>query len=454
MHSVILGLGRSGQAAAALALKLNDRVTVIDSRPEQRVEGCEHRCGSSWQEANSHSDMAEWGRLILSPGIPTTHPLVQAALQHNVEVVGELGFAAEHINKPMLAVTGTNGKSSTAWYTHQLLELAGLRSFVGGNFGTALSEMAINQQHYDVAVVEVSSYQLEFPNRFHPAAAALLNVTPDHLKRHKTVENYAAIKRRIFAELGSNDLAIVHASSTPQLPLHPDHSNTSVRWIGREPGVLIEDATLRFSEQSDRSIDLSNVQLIGQHNLSNLAAALMMVEHIGVAVEDLDLSQITPLEHRLEPCSTHKSALWINDSKATNVEATLAALNGIKQKVSSQQRLHLLLGGQGKLNADYGAILRQLHSPTTIYCYGASGAEIAESLLLAKERHIDPQVTIEIRRSNFSKVLTLQEIIATINTRVQPGDLVLLSPACASFDQFKNFEVRGAAFKQLVAQLA
>ena len=418
----ILGMGKSGQSAARLALSLGHNVHCIDANPTApTISGCHCHYATD-------VDISFVQEIVVSPGVPQHNAIIQQAQKLSIPISGELGFAAQHLSTPLVAITGTNGKSSTAFYTHQLLQQLGQRSFIGGNFGTALSEMALQEDQYDIGVVEVSSYQMEFPNGFCPDVAVALNLSPDHLKRHGTMEVYAEMKRRIFAEQSSEQISIVTKGETELTPKH----RTTLWWIGDFPGAKIEANTLRI-KTPEKSIDLSlnTLGLMGLHNQQNVMAACLILHGRGLDIQHLNLALLKPLEHRLETIQMNDGIVWVNDSKATNIEAASAGI----QAIGAQQIV--LLGGAGKENANYQRLLPLLRQHAQdIICFGRSGEEIHQQLQnCGLSLHLC---------SHLDKAVGLAQRLAKKNM------YIVLSPACASFDEFRNFEHRGDVFKQLI----
>lgn len=425
---LVVGMARSGVAAARLALARGATVTCTDLKAEASVvEGARCIYGVHRREDFLGADL-----IVVSPGVPARQPDLLAAAAAGVPVMGELGFAASLMPSklPIGAVTGTNGKSSTTWFLGQLLRRAGRNPFVGGNLGTPLS--AAVGGDWDAAAVEVSSYQLELAGGFHPRAGAVLNLTPDHMGRHGDMSNYAATKGRLFAEMGPEDFAILPAGDPWLTPLAAT-TRASVLWLGGSPGITLDasGATLRGTPD-DGALSLVALKLPGAHNRWNTAAAALLGICLGLRRDDLDLGALTALPHRLELVAERDGVRWVNDSKATNVDAAMVGIEGLAG------RQIVLLGGQGKEGADYAALRPTLERHAAhILCFGASGPEIAAAL---------PGLPLEI-------VPTMAEAAARAAHLARAGESILLSPACASFDEFRDFEHRGEVFARLAREV-
>jgi len=429
---LVVGMARSGVAAAAAAVRAGARVTCADLRADApRVPGTEAHHGP-----HDRRDFLEADVVVVSPGVPAAQPDVAAAVAAGRTVLGELAFAwellaADPAGAPLLlAVSGTNGKSTATWLLGQLLERAGRRTFTGGNLGRPLSE-AVGGGH-DALAVEVSSYQMELPGRFHPRAAAILNLTPDHLERHGSMDAYGAHKCRMFAQMGPGDAQILPAEDARLNRLASTLPGKRL-WLGVVPGVHLRPDRFTFVDAGDDGeLSLDGFTLPGAHNRANLAAACLLALAGGLRRDELHVAGLTGLPHRMELVREHGQVRWIDDSKATNVEAALAALSGLDRPLVA------LLGGQGKSGAAYDRLVAPLRSARVI-TFGASGPTIATAL---REGGIVP-----------SEVDTLDAAVERAAALARPGDAVLLSPACASFDAFTDFEHRGRHFRALVEQL-
>ena len=444
----VLGAGRSGLAASELLLSRGARVTLRDERPADQL-GAEALISRGVAvQGGAPLDGVDLGRsdlVVVSPGVPLRLPSVVRAREGGVPVWGEIELAARYLpaGAMVLGVTGTNGKSTTTALLGALCESGGLDPFVGGNLGTPLSR-AVLESPRRAYVLELSSFQLEGMETVRVHGAAVLNLTPDHLDRYDGMEGYAAAKARIFRNQEPADVAVVNADDPWTLgmldgaharrfafglrPGRPPPRGVSGTAERVEGGFQLGFAGLRFR--------LENRALRGGHNLANAMAATLLAFHAGVGREALQagLDGFPGLPHRLESIRTLDGVEWINDSKATNVDAVLTALGAF----SPGQRLWLIAGGKGK-----GAPYRPLVE--------AAVGKVAGVLTVGQDA---PLLDAE-----FSPVLpvhpceTLDRAVARARELARRGDVVLLSPACASYDQFRNFEHRGETFRALVEAL-
>ena len=424
---LVVGMARSGVAAATLAVRQGHRVVCTDRRADAPVvPGTaavygQHRLG----------DFVGADVVVVSPGVPAAMPELVAAQAAGVEVVGELAWAAGQLKCPILAVSGTNGKSTTTHLLAQLCGNAGLLTFEGGNIGRPLSEAVGGD--WEIAVVEVSSYQMELPGRFRPRAAAILNLTPDHLERHRTMENYGAHKCRMFAHMGPDDAAIVPAADARLRRLAAELPGQRFL-LGGHPGVTIEGDQLVLRGVHDPGpVPLAGFSLPGRHNVDNVAAAVLLAVCGGMWRHQLELGRLRGLPHRMEPVHQSAGVTWIDDSKATNVDSALACYEGFTTPFVA------LLGGKGKAGAHYDALVEPLRRARHVLCFGEEGPAIHAALMRG-------DVPAEL-------VGTLRAAVPRAAAVARPGDAVLLSPACASFDEFADFEDRGRKFREWVRAL-
>ncbi|HKC61812.1 MAG TPA: UDP-N-acetylmuramoyl-L-alanine--D-glutamate ligase [Myxococcales bacterium] len=439
--ALVVGLGKSGVAAARLLAARGARVAVADDKDEgeladslRQLEGVpqERHLGGVREEAFRGRDL-----VVVSPGVPLSTPAIAGARSRGAEVIGEVELAARFVEEPIVGVTGTNGKSTTTALTAHLLRAAGKKVFAGGNLGDALSNRVLLGGKLDATVCELSSYQLEGIASLRCAAAAALNVTPDHLDRYPSLEAYAAAKERIFANQKAGDSAVLNladprvaAMRTPagvrRRGFDPRGRNADAAGFVRAKGVLAVDGA---------EYHLRAPTLRGTHNAENALAALLLARHLGAPPPALQqgLDTYPGLPHRLEPVRTLDGVEWVNDSKGTNVDSVEKSLSAFDRGVL------LIMGGRGK-----GAPYRPLR---------ALFPDRVRALLTLGEDA--PRIAQEL--GDLAPVVAcgdLRTAVAEARKLARAGDTVLLSPACASYDQFRNFEDRGEQFKALVRGLS
>lgn len=419
MRLLVIGAALSGRAAAALARRLSHDVVVYD-RSETAVEGLADE-GYQVAEGDWEPMLLDGVELVVtSPGVPEhAAPLVDAAAA-GISVWSELEFATRHLDAPYVAVTGTNGKTTVAASTASMLVESGVDAIAAGNIGTPVS--AIVADGRDVVVIEASSFQLRFIEDFHPASAAILNVAPDHLDWHRTEDAYAAAKARIFENMGPGELLAYAADDPGATALAEDAGVTTVPVSGTslpEGGAGRDGNDLVLGEHRFRLPTLDPSFVV------DLAAAAVLAEASGATVEGIgrSLSTFAPGAHRRAVVGTWDGITWINDSKATNPHAARAA-------AASYEAVILIAGGRNK-----GLDLSGIVGPTVrhLVAYGEAGPEIASST-------DTPSTVVE----------PFDTAVEVASSLAQPGDVVLLAPGCASFDQFSSYAARGDRFAALV----
>jgi len=451
----VVGLARSGVAAARLCAREGARVTVTDRRPETELSGALAALdGADVRRALGGHDLADLERadlVIVSPGVPHASPPIQAALRRGVPVWGETELAARFLGPaPIVAITGTNGKSTTTALTGALLS-SHRPTFTGGNLGTPACELVLSGVRAEAVVLELSSFQIEGLSTLRPRVAAILNVTPDHLDRYADVEAYALAKARLFGLQEPGDAAVANARDPravamarasrgalltfgfgPPAPL-------AARDPGGEPGA--DGATELWASPSGGAPEryrLANRALRGRHNRENAMAAVLCARLAGVPGELVQrgLDAFPGLPHRLELVSEKGGVEWVNDSKATNVDSTAVGLAAFP---AGAPRVVAIMGGHGK-GAPY-APLRALFA-----------GRVKTLLTIGEDA---PKVEAELGDLCPTEGCgTLREAVRRAARLAARGDVVLLSPACSSYDQFNNYEERGEAFRRLVAELA
>jgi UDP-N-acetylmuramoylalanine--D-glutamate ligase len=436
---VVAGAARSGVAAAELLARRGAQVTLSDLRDE--IEGAPAlRAAGVSLELGTHDPATFAGAdlVVLSPGVPPGQPAVEAARAQGVPVIGEIELAWRWLKGPVIAVTGTKGKSTTTTLIGRMLEEGGRRVAVGGNIGLALSAQVDGSTPDTLHVVEVSSFQLEGTDAFHPWVAVLLNFSPDHLDRHASVEEYAGAKARIFANQRETDWAVINADDPYVLQIASRGRARPLRFGAAlaGDGVVIgpEAIVRRDGGREERLVPLSSVRLLGRHLLSDVAAAAAVGSIAGVTPEAMTraVEGFPGLEHALEPVAEIRGVRFVNDSKATNVEAARRAIEAFGGGLVA------ILGGRFK-----GGDLRALREPlatraTAVIAIGEAAPLVEEALSGA----------VAVRREP-----TLRDAVRAAYSCAGGRGTVLLAPACASFDMFRDYAERGRAFKADVEEL-
>jgi UDP-N-acetylmuramoylalanine--D-glutamate ligase len=440
---LVVGLGKSGVASALFLKAHGARVTVSDTKSgdELRNEIPTLLDHGITVETGGHGERTFRGQdlIVVSPGVPVdAAPLAQArALGESV--IGEIELAAQYLPGPIVAITGSNGKTTTTTLTGEILTAGGLPTLVGGNIGTPAISLAGRARPETVIVLEVSSFQLETIKTFRPRIAVVLNVTPDHLDRHKTLEVYVDAKARIFENQGPEDFAVLNADD-PTCVTMAARTRAQVFWFSRQKevaqGAWVRDGNILFREgtQQREVMQVSEIPLKGAHNLENVLAAACAGVLMGCEPEKIRqaVRDFKAVEHRLEFVATIRGVDYYNDSKATNVDATIKALE------SFPANIHLILGGKDK-GSDYSVLNELLRQRVKrVYTIGAAAAKIESQIKSVEIVHAE----------------TLESALRKANAIAEVGDVVLLAPACASFDQFKSYEHRGRVFKEIVQELA
>ena len=439
---LVVGLGKSGLAAALFLRRRGAQVTVSDLRSAQALSkeipslleaGISVEAGGHGLLTFRRQDL-----IVVSPGVPLSTPELVQVRTLGLPIIGELELAARFLKGQVLAITGSNGKTTTTTLCGEIFSAAGLKTLVAGNIGLPVIEVVDQSAPGAWSVLEVSSFQLETTQSFHPHVAAILNITPDHLDRHGTFENYVAMKERIFANQTVGDYLILNGDDavTQQAA---SRARSQVLWFSRSKivrrGTFLLNGMVMFraSEQgtSVPVLPLAEISLKGEHNIENVLAAVCAacVAKIPAEVIARTVSSFHAVEHRLEFVAAIHGVDYYNDSKATNVDATAKAI------ASFPGNIHLILGGKDK-NSDYTQLNALLRARVkAVYTIG-SAAEKIEGQITG--------VTKVVRAG------TLEAAVDQAAGQAVAGDVVLLAPACSSFDQFENYEERGRVFKQAV----
>ena len=443
---VVLGGAESGVGAAVLAKVKGFDVFLSDSgQIKSEYAATLDKWGISYEQGgHSREKIFNADEVVKSPGIPQTAPIIRELREKGIHIISEIEFAARHDSAKKICITGSNGKTTTTTLIHYLLQEAGLDAGLGGNIGKSYALQVATEKH-DYYVLEISSFQLDDTYDFRPDIAIITNITPDHLDRydHK-MENYAKAKMKIARNLGTDDCFIFNSDDEITIG-QLDSIITKAKMLPftqkaqlEGNGAYLQDGSIVINYNSHRSsFPLEELSLKGKHNVYNSMAAALAAKASGISDESIRLSlkSFSPIEHRLEPVLTVGNVLYINDSKATNVDAAWYALECQTRKVV------WIVGGTDKGN-DY-SVLRGLvkEKVRAIVCMGVDNSKIHAAFedLVGSERIAD--------------TLSAEAAVQQASRFAEAGDVVLLSPCCASFDLFKNYEDRGEQFKKAVRQL-
>lgn len=428
---VIIGLGLTGLSCVDFFLAQGVTPRVMDTRVsppglDKLPDSVERHLGSLNGDWLLAADL-----IVASPGMALAHPLLMEAAEAGIEIVGDIELFCREAQAPIVAITGSNGKSTVTSLVGEMAKAAGWAVGVGGNIG--LPALSLLQQPAQLYVLELSSFQLETTYSLKAAATTILNISEDHMDRYPLgLQQYRAAKLRIYENAA---VCVVNADDALTMPVR----GADKRCISF--GIDVGDYHLNRQQGSvwlrvhgEKVLNTDEMKLVGLHNYTNALAALALADAAGIprASSLKALTTFNGLAHRFQLVHERNGVRWINDSKATNVGSTEAALSGLQ----AQGTLWLLLGGDGK-SADFSSLARYLQGDAIrVWCYGRDGAALAA---------LRPEISTQTE--------TLEQAMQAIAPQVQPGDIVLLSPACASLDQFRNFEQRGDRFAQLAREL-
>ncbi|MBW2598673.1 MAG: UDP-N-acetylmuramoyl-L-alanine--D-glutamate ligase [Deltaproteobacteria bacterium] len=440
---LVIGLGRTGVATAQFLLDKGARVMIVDKKPVSEfgdtveaftgLADVELGIGQDDTDVLSRTDM-----IVPSPGIPPFNRLLAEGLRMEIPILSELELASRYLKKPAIAITGTNGKTTTTSLLGRILEHCGRKVFVGGNIGNPLISYVNSRQEDDYAVIEVSSFQLQWARNFHPFIAMLLNVSCDHLDYHGSFGEYRSVKERIFARQGEGDLAILNAddpvSTDLSKGLPAEHVSCFSSSERLKDGMFIDGEFLRYrSAGLDEKYPIRSIRLKGAHNMENVMAAVLASRMCGCPPERIIdvLEGFAGIPHRIEFAGTVDGVEYYNDSKGTNVDAVYRALESLPGPVV------LLMGGRYK-GGDFGILAKLIREKVKmLIVFGEAGREINS-------------IIGGIARTEIAG--NLKDAVNMARDNSTPGDIVLLSPGCSSFDEFKNYEERGDVFKDMVDQ--
>ncbi|MFH1562405.1 MAG: UDP-N-acetylmuramoyl-L-alanine--D-glutamate ligase [Nitrospirota bacterium] len=438
---IVLGLAKSGVAAAKLLLKHGAKVKISDSKStgelQQEIAGLKNL----EIETGGHNEgsLTDCELVVVSPGIPLDIPFLRKAQNLNIPIISEMELGYQYLQQnKVIAITGTNGKTTTTTLIGEILKTAGQKVVVAGNIGNPLSGIVDKIDKSHLVVVEISSFQLETIKDFRPNIAVFLNFTPDHLDRHKDLDNYLKTKARLFENQTSEDFMVLNANDSAimevsqQFKAKPVYFSSDKRDF--KDGVWVEGNQImsRFNGKENNICQSQDIILPGTHNLENALASIGVSLILNIELEAVrkTLKEFKGVEHRLEEIACINGVRFINDSKATNVDSVIVALKSFNEPII------LIAGGRGK-GCDYSRLNFLL-------------AEKVKALILLGEAK--DKIASQVNFNNIFKVQDLHEAVQLSYELAKPNNVVLLSPACASYDMFKNFEERGRVFKEAVGR--
>jgi UDP-N-acetylmuramoylalanine--D-glutamate ligase len=444
---LVVGAARSGIAAARFLLASGARVTLTDTQKLEALPNVAPLLNSGLDaaeltlELGGHRDASFRASdfIVVSPGVPLSMPFFEISRKAGIPILAEIELATRHLKGKIIGITGSNGKTTTTTLVSELLIRSGLKGHAAGNIGTPLIDFVAASSAEDIYAVELSSFQLEGVEQFRPAVGSILNLTPDHMDRYAGFEEYIAAKRRIFLNQEKTDFAVLNADDARTDAMAADVPSTPVRFSRLKTlgyGAFLRNGilTYRDKEREIRLFPTSVIRLKGAHNLENVLAACTMALLAGANPESLEESvqKFRGVEHRIEYVAEIGGVQYFNDSKATNVDAAIKSLEAFPGNI-------LLIAG-GKDKAGDFTVLRALVRERVkhLVLMGEAAGKIRKAL----------SSTVAI-----SEAISMQEAVSMCSHLAQPGDVVLLAPACASFDMFQDYEHRGRVFKKAVRDL-
>lgn len=438
---IVMGAGKSGIAAMKLLHGVNANPVLFDENKELDIESVKEKigfdadiiCGELSKDIIESSAL-----LVMSPGIPVDTAFVDQFRKCNIPVIGEIELAYRIGKGKIVAITGTNGKTTTTALTGKIMADYYGHSYVVGNIGNPYTDIALETNDKDVVVAEISSFQLETADEFKPSVSAILNITPDHLNRHHTMENYIACKEAVSKNQDKNDTCVLNYEDEV-LRAFADKCPARVVFFSSktvlDEGLYLEDDEIFYAKDccAQRLMNIHEMKLLGVHNVENVMAAIAMADAFGVPMESIikSVKEFTAVEHRIEYVRTVNGVDYYNDSKGTNPDA---AIKGIQ----AMNRPTVLIGGGYDKQSTYDEWIESFDGKVTyLVLLGQTKEKIAEC---ARKHGFDNIIMTE----------TFEEAMQVCREKARPGDAVLLSPACASWGMFPNYEVRGKMFKDIV----
>ncbi len=460
---LVIGMGSSGVSSAELLIKLNKSVYVYDSRSADEVTTISDKMHLKFKGAffgveptglieSNILDMA-----VISPGVALDIPIVEKLKKAKVKIIGELELGYLYAKGRFLAITGTNGKTTTTSLVGKICECENILYDVVGNIGKPVTQGVLDNELEKTWVTEVSSFQLETIDRFKPAVCAILNITPDHLNRHKTMENYINAKKRVYENQDSKDTLVLNANDLTLMDVKNEFDNShlenlpNIFYFGKERigerCVYLKDDIIMICDKFNKDfnndevfgisiINVNELQILGQHNVENAMAATALCYCAGISINAIKqgLREFEAVEHRLQKIAEFDEIEFYNDSKATNPDAAIKALQAIKKPII------LIAGGMDKKN-DFAEFLYWVNK------------KVKNMIVFGETSHILKQTS---DKCGYKDVVVVDNMKSAVKKAVEcakSGDVVLLSPACASWDMYKNYQVRGVDFKNCVLEM-
>lgn len=440
---LIAGLGRTGYSIASYLMRRHELFILFDTR--KNVEGlarfqADFPGVDVFLESLPANIYPQLRGIIASPGIALEEPFIQQAIAFNIPLYGDIECFAREVKTPVIAITGTNGKSTVTTLVGEMARAAGLSVAVAGNIGLPVLDLLDDDNHYDIWVLELSSFQLELTHSLAPLAATILNISADHLDRHHSLPNYCAAKQRIYRQ------AALQLYNRDELATYPLISQVETKKISygldegetQDWGISEQNGALFLAQGKHCLLGVDQLRIKGRHNWQNALAASALAYAAGIDFPTIAhvLQVFSGLPHRCQWVRTIDAVEWINDSKGTNIGATLSAIAGIGHTLSG--KIILIAGGLGK-----GADFKELQQPVakhvrSVVLLGTDAKKIADALMSI--------VPVEL-------AVSMEQAVQLARLQARPGDVVLLSPACASMDMFRDFNHRGELFTELVSQL-
>ncbi|MBN2795480.1 MAG: UDP-N-acetylmuramoyl-L-alanine--D-glutamate ligase [Clostridia bacterium] len=436
---LVIGMARSGLSAAKLLIHQGYHVTLNDSKPLETfsdvLEG--PLKDATFDFGGAPKDIEGYDLVVLSPGVPTDLPFILTAKNNHIEVIGALELAYQNAKGNFYGITGTNGKTTTTTLTHEIFKADQRDAYAVGNIGNPLGDYVLDSHDQRDFITEISSFQLESIHKFHAHISAILNITPDHLNRHKTMEAYVEAKKRIFENQTQEDYLVLNYDDAPTQKIGETINQTQVVYFSKNAlnrGVYVENGKIKIT--LDKTVEIMNVDEIfipGSHNLENVLAAVAISYLAGIQPEVIRSAVMAfkGVEHRVEYVGVYRGVTCYNDSKATNPESSIVALKTMVKPTI------LIAGGMDK-----GSVFDEFVK--------AFENKIKHLILLGETKDLIEETARKYGYSVISKVADMEEAVDLAFEICEEGDVLLLSPACASWDMYSSFEVRGEHFKSCV----